>query len=545
MARFFNHCCLIAVALFLISACSQKDKFELSFEEKIDSLFLEWDKPYSPGAAVAVLKDGEVIFKKGYGRANLEHDIPITPATIFHIASESKQFATFCIALLAQQGKLSLDDDIRKHLAYVRDFGKTITIRHLIHHTSGLRDQWQLLAISGTRLDDVITQDHVIKLVQNQKELNFEPGSRYLYCNTGYTLLAEIVKSVSGKSLREFAYENIFQPLGMHNTHFHDDYREVVKGRANSYAAVDSVTFRNSILSYSTIGATSLFTTVEDEAKWLNNYFTAHIGAKEIVEQMHERGVLNSGDTLDYAFAIGWGEHKGWKTFGHGGSDAGFRTYAVRIPEARLGIIVFSNLNTFNTRAIAMQVADLILEDRSKAKTENNADYDKNDYTYAAGKYFNDEGNQIEIIDSTNVYIKVGNYISKLIPLSKDIFESVDERFHISFADKQLFLKQQGRNVVFRKQEEFTLHPSRFNEFTGMYYNDETDARYSIAIENNELVLKHLKFEHAKMNQVIPDQFSTSYWWMSNLNFFRDKQGKVTGFEVNNGRVLHLKFKKL
>ena len=297
--------CILLIVLIFVPSCSKKGVPDKKLTAKIDSLFQKWDNDSSPGASVSILKDGEIILKKGYGMANLEYDIPIRPSTIFHIASESKQFTDFCIVLLAQQGKLSLDDDIRKWLPEVPDFGKKIGIRNLIYHTSGLRDQWQLLAISGTRLDDVITQDHILKLVKNQKELNFEPGSRYLYCNTGYTLLAEIVKKVSGLSLREFAEKEIFGPLGMDDTHFHDNYKEIVKNRAYSYSQKDSITFENSVLSYSTIGATSLFTTVKDEAKWLNNYFTAQVGGPEAIEQMYERGILNSGDTLSYAFGLG------------------------------------------------------------------------------------------------------------------------------------------------------------------------------------------------------------------------------------------------
>jgi len=181
---------IILIALFTTLSCSKNYVPDKDLTAKIDSLFQKWDNNNSPGAAVSVLKDGEIIFEKGYGMANLEYDITIGPSTIFHIASESKQFTAFCIVLLAQQGKLSLDDDIRKYLPELADFGKKITIRNLIYHTSGLRDQWQLLAISGTRLDDVITQDHILKLVKSQKRLNFDPGERRLYCNTGYTLLA-------------------------------------------------------------------------------------------------------------------------------------------------------------------------------------------------------------------------------------------------------------------------------------------------------------------------------------------------------------------
>ena len=160
---------------------------------KVDKLFADVDKPDSPGAAIAVIKEGTVVYKRGYGIANLEYNVPITPSTVFHVASVSKQFTAFAVTLLANQGKLSLDDDIRKFLPEVPDFGKKITVRNLIHHTSGLRDQWELLAMGGWRLDDVITKEHILKMVRNQKELNFDPGQEHLYSNTGYTLLAVIV----------------------------------------------------------------------------------------------------------------------------------------------------------------------------------------------------------------------------------------------------------------------------------------------------------------------------------------------------------------
>ena len=185
-----------------------------SISGKIDFIFRSFTAT-TPGCAVAVIKNGTIIFQKGYGQANLEYSVPIVPTTIFHIASESKQYVAFCMLLLEKEGKLSIDDDIRKYLNYVPDFGHKITIRQLIHHTSGLRDQWQLLANAGWQLDDVISQEHVIKLISKQKALNFIPGDEWMYCNTGYTLMAEIVKKVSGLTLREYASKNIFQPLGM------------------------------------------------------------------------------------------------------------------------------------------------------------------------------------------------------------------------------------------------------------------------------------------------------------------------------------------
>jgi len=204
-------------------------------EGRVDQLFTVYDSQHTPGAAVAIVSNGSVIYKNGYGMSNLEYDIPISPSTVFHIASVSKQFTAFALLLLEKDGKLSLDDDIRTYIPEVPDFGETITLRHLANHTSGLRDQWNLLALAGWQLDDVITKEHIMKLVERQKELNFKPGEEYLYCNTGFTLMAEVVARVSGKSFAEFTKDRIFGPLEMNNTLFYDDHEKIVKNRAYSY----------------------------------------------------------------------------------------------------------------------------------------------------------------------------------------------------------------------------------------------------------------------------------------------------------------------
>lgn len=259
---------------------------------KVDQLFVPWDRKDSPGAAMAVVRNGEIIYKKGYGAANLEYEIPNTPSSIFHMASVSKQFTAFAVAFLAQQGRLSLDDDIRKYISEVPDFGKKISIKHLIHHTSGLRDQWNLLAMAGWRLDDVITKEHILKLVKHQKEVNFNPGDEYLYCNTGYTLLAEIVARVTGKSFPEWTQENIFEPLGMAKTLFYEDHEKIVKNRAYSYSSASNYTFKKRVLSYANVGATSLFTSAEDLSKWAANFDNPVVGNRELIRQMEEQGVL-------------------------------------------------------------------------------------------------------------------------------------------------------------------------------------------------------------------------------------------------------------
>lgn len=326
----------------------------------------------TPGASIAVQKDGKIIYSKGFGYADLEYDIKNSPTTIFHIASVSKQFTAFAIAMLADQGKLKLTDDIRKYLPELQDYGSVITINHLIHHTSGLRDQWNLLMMAGWRLDDVITQRQIMRLISRQKDLNFKPGEEMLYCNTGFTLMAEIVNRVTGESFAEWTKKNIFDPLEMKNTLFYDDHEKIVKNRAYSYYAVPGG-FKKSVLNYANAGATSLFTTVEDLSLWAINFETMKVGNQKVMDMMNQRFILNNGDTIDYAFGQVIEKYKGLNSFSHGGGDAGYRTYLLRFPDQHFSVSVFSNLASFDPGGISYELADMYLANdliAEKEKTE-------------------------------------------------------------------------------------------------------------------------------------------------------------------------------
>ena len=255
-----------------------------------------------------------------------------------------------------------MEDDVRKYIPEVPDFGKTITLRHLANHTSGMRDQWNLLALAGWRLDDVITKEHIMKLVEKQEELNFEPGEEYRYCNTGYTLLAEVVSRVSGMSFADFTQKRIFEPLGMESTLFYDEHEKIVPNRAYSYAP-DVDGFRKVGLSYANVGATSLFTTVEDLALWALNFEAPKVGNDDTFNEMHTQGILNSGDTIDYALGQVINQYRGLNRVSHGGADAGYRTTISRFPDQRFSVIIFSNYGSFNPSWKANQVADIYLED--------------------------------------------------------------------------------------------------------------------------------------------------------------------------------------
>ncbi|MDA1191015.1 MAG: serine hydrolase, partial [Candidatus Poribacteria bacterium] len=329
---------------------------------QVDALFSEWDRWDSPGASIAVIRDGEIVYKRGYGSANLEYNVAITPSTIFHVASVSKQFTCFSVLMLQQDGKLSVDDDIRHYVPETPDFGTTITLRHVMNHTSGIRDQWQLHWLSGGRLDDVVTQKRLLNLIAGQRELNFPPGDQYAYCNSGYTLLAEVVARVGGASFHDWTRDRLFKPLGMSNTQFYDDHERIVPNRAYSYGTVEGG-FKKRVLSFANVGATSLFTTVEDLAKWIANFETGEVGGKAVVEALQEQGVLNDGTTLNYAMGVTVNEHRGVRMIGHSGGDAGFASQLDWYPEHRLGVVVLANLQNVSPGLRARQIADLYLAD--------------------------------------------------------------------------------------------------------------------------------------------------------------------------------------
>lgn len=520
---------------------------------KVDQLFAEWDNWDSPGAALAVVKDGAIVYKRGYGCANLEYNIPITPSTIFHVASVSKQFTAFAIALLAQQGRLSLDDDVRQHLPEVPDLGKTITIRHLIHHISGLRDQWELLAMAGWRLDDVITKEHILKMVRHQQDLNFAPGEEHLYCNTGYTLMAEIVERVTSQSFGEYTAASIFKPLGMASTHFHDDHEMIVKNRAYSYASDEERGFRKSVLSFANAGATSLFTTVKDLTRWAQNFDDARVGGVAVIEQMHQQGILNNGKEISYAFGLVIGEHGGLRTVSHSGGDAGYRSHLVRFPDQRIAIAILSNLSTFNPASLALQVAEVYLADQfpPAAAKETAVPVDPVTYDVYIGHYFSSLGLLRISREDEQLMAQVMEQLKrKLLFESEDRFSIAGVGVQVSFQRDetgqvtQLTIHQSSRDMVAKRVEPLSLTPEQLAEFMGDYYSDELGTTYTMTVKDDRLVVRHRRHDDVPLTPIVADQFASTKWPLGNIHFMRDENEGVTGFKLSSERIRNLRFDK-
>lgn len=527
-------------------------------EKEIDYLVSAMIKADGPGCAIAVAKGGQILFSKGYGSANPEYNIPNTPTTIFHVASVSKQFTAFAIALLADQGKIALDDDIRKYLPELHDFGHKITINHLIHHTSGLRDQWDLLCLAGWRMDDVITRNQVLRLMSHQEELNAPPGQEFNYCNTGYTLLAEIVSRVSGQSFPEWCGENIFEPLDMDHTLFYDDHERIVKNRAYSFQDSPGG-FKKSVLSYAVVGATSLFTTADDLTKWSNNFHAMKAGNARVMKQMEERGVLNSGDTISYASGQIIGNYKGLKAISHSGGDAGYRSFLLRFPEHEYSIAVLSNLASFNPAKVAYGIAELYLKEFLKEGSKAGEKLPVAASSKINEALLKEYQGQYQLNDELIVSITAhdGNLIAQapgqqritLTASNDSVFFFKDANLKIVFHKEDdrvdgFTFYQGGQTIAARRLKPFDAAAVDLKAFAGTYYSRELQTSYTLQLLKDTLIATHIRHEPAKMTPLSVDVFSTDAWYMSKIEFMRGGKGEVTGFRASSGRVKNVRFEK-
>ncbi|MDE2980405.1 MAG: serine hydrolase [Gemmatimonadota bacterium] len=369
---------LTLIATATLAACGANT--DPALLARVDAVFADYASPDGPGCSVGVIRDGRLVHATGYGTANLDHGIPNGPATIHRIGSVSKQFTAAAIALLGIRCDLDLDAPVRDYISEFPDYSDPPTIRHLVHHTSGVRDYIVLMSLAGNRSEDFYTNQEVLDAINSQRELNFTPGSEFLYSNSGYFLLGEIVARVSGQSLREFAETEFFEPLGMARTHFHDDHNEIVPDRAIGYAPTgdgdggsegDGKAFRINVTTLDMVGDGGIFTSVEEWAAWDRNLTDGTVGGPEWVALMHQRGVLNSSDTIPYAFGIAHGEHRGLATVGHGGAWVGYRAGMSRYPETGHSFVALCNRSQIDPMALIASTAEIYLEDRMEPLAED------------------------------------------------------------------------------------------------------------------------------------------------------------------------------
>ncbi|MBT9163150.1 MAG: Penicillin-binding protein 4* [Chloroflexi bacterium] len=528
-----------------------------SLTAKVDRLFTAWDRPDSPGCALGIIKSGELIYSRGYGMANLEHAIPISSKTVFDIASTSKQFTAICIALLAEQGKIALDDDIRDYLPEMPVYESPITIRHLVHHTSGIRDYLELMSLAGMSDADHYTNDEVIEMLARQKELNFKPGDQYLYSNTGYFLLSLIVKRASGKSLHEFAAENIFNPLGMKKTHFHDDHTMIVKDRAIGYSPSGDDNYRINMTTLDMVGDGGIFTTVEELFLWDQNFYHNKLGKGDanLMAQVLTPGTLNSGERLDYAFGLIIGDYNGMRMVSHGGAFVGFRAEMIRFPEQEFTVICLANLSSINPGQLARQVADVYLADQVKARGNGTVEPQRielpaQELQDKVGLYHSPITNEILKIfmQEEGLAAEKSGFAFILAPVSPLKFRAVEAPVSIEIQFERSDRNQpwsvrlliEGKKPdTLQRVEVVSPTADQLTAYVGDYFSAELQTTYRIVLEDDKLFARYRNSPPDSLQPAQSDIFRVGGVM---LHFLRNDAGEVEGFVVNAGRVRNIRF---
>ncbi len=511
-------------------------------ERQVDSLFAEYTLGLSPGAAVAVVRDGQIILSKGYGYASLEQRTPITPATVFDVASVSKQFTGLAVAMLVDQGRIKLTDDIRKYLPELADVGKTITIDHLVHHTSGLRDWPGTLRLAGWQFDDVISISQILTFAANQRTLNFTPGSEYMYSNTGFNLLAEMVARVTGTTFRAWTAEQLFRPLGMTRSHFHDDHREVVANRASGYSRTPNgmAAITNNLTA---LGSSSLFTTVEDMARWVMNFDDPKVGGQKAMALSRTKGVLNDGTTLPYAFGISHGEYRGRPTLSHGGSWAGFTTAVLHFPEQHFSVIVLANSPIVPATRFANFIADFYLGAELGPRVV------ATDPVAAAppvaiaatalerypGLYRFGPGLYLRIVrhgDRLTAETMPGPD-SPITPKSDTSFWMPGYNSPLVFHPAAGGVTAEFRGLrAPRRPIPAPIAAAQLGQYAGVYWSDELATLYQVDVNDGKLVLRHRRHLPNTLTWLAGDDFAGGPGSMRSVEFRRDSTGRVIGFSV-------------
>jgi CubicO group peptidase (beta-lactamase class C family) len=447
---------------------------QIKESQSIDSLFIEWNKPDVPGGALGIIKDGKLIYSNGYGIGDLEHDIEITPSSVFYIGSVSKQFVTFSILLLIEQGKLDLDDKVQKYLPDFPEYNEPLTIRHFIHHTSGVRDYLTLMYLKGRNYLDNTDVDDVYDLIKRQKELNFSPGEKYLYSNSCYFMLAMIIEKAAGQSLRKFAQEHIFNPLGMKNTLFYDDNTDLIKNRVFSYEKKRGEDgFNNLIMRFDLVGSGGVYSNIEDLFLWDQNFYKNKLGkgGQDIIQKMHGEGLLNNGESSGYAFALINGTYRGLNTVSHGGGLAGYRAQLIRFPEQNFSVIILANRGDANPTHKAFQIADILLKD---------------------------------------------NFINNLDPK---------------------FTVIQTEDETHKRKEKIDFSRLNLADYSGHFYSEELDATYLLSLEHGILKLQIANYDSQELNICDIDIFTSEVGLVrfsrSNgvINGFELDAGRVTNLK--------------
>lgn len=522
----------------------------IALENRVDSIFSVWSEGLCPGGQVVVRKEGQLIYSKNFGYANLEHQLPVKDDTVFHVASVSKQVTVMCVLLLQEEGKLNIEDDVREYLPDLIKFQEPVTLRNMMNNVSGIRDQWESLMISGTRIDDTITQQDALTMIASQEELNFEPKSQYMYSNSNFTLLVEIIERVSGKTLNEYATQKIFTPLGMGQTIFKDSYWRLINNRASSYNDTGTGEFVVNVLNYGTYGATALNTTATDFLKWMENYKEPTICTKETLNIMFKAPKLLDGKDSSYAGGLQVGEYKGHKYIEHGGADAAYRAQILRFTDDDVDIVIFSNTQNIAVRDAAFSIADLVFDIPNEESNEERPNCYNGDYDIikSEGFYFGLTQDLSPLAFTISLRdgkpCRIGGYVdAPLIHVSGNHFRMKNMNADLYLGDEGC-IKIKTIIIPLRQLSPYKLISDNDSKYLGRFESRELGIYYDIIEEDGLLYFNHRRNGKNLLYKISEDKFATGGPMTHTMEFIKDIES-IKGFKLSGGRVRNIRFEKI
>lgn len=542
----------VAAALVIAGFLAGAQPSKASTGSLVDKEFAEWDRKDSPGCSVAAARNGVILYERGYGMANLELGVPLTPESRFMVASISKPMTAMSILLLAERGKLSIDDDVRKYVQGFPDYGKRITIRHVLSHTSGLRDAFFLRELADPFDETTNRMDQLVQILTRQKGLNFDPGAEFQYNNGAYTMLADIVRRVSGQSLGQFAEANIFKPLGMIHTRFHDNPAMLEPNRATGYHR-DGSSWNIPVHSDlgRVVGNSGLFTTAGDLLLWQHNFADPRVGSAATLQAMQTPAVLAGGATSPYGLGVFVGEYRGLRTISHSGGDPGYASNLVRYPDLGLGVAILCNFDDPPLGRMTNEFSDIFLGDApAKPSSEPEAPAVKvvqltaDQLAARAGVYRDPTTDNFSrlFIQNGKLTADAAGDSFELTPVSANRFVLPGTSIALEFAsDKEVHILGFGaKPTVIQKVDVPKLSASELNAYAGQYSNAEVDAIFTIAAVESRLVLRRHARSDVAMDAVYPDTFQG----FGVVKFSRNSTGRVTGFTLKTDGVRSLQFER-
>ncbi|WP_347216849.1 serine hydrolase domain-containing protein [Chryseobacterium sp.] len=511
--------------------------------EKADSIINRYSQAKAPGMAVGMVKDGKVIYRKMYGLANLEDQIPVKDSTAFDIASISKQFTAFVILLAEKEGRLSLNDDIRNYLPELKHLPYKITIRQLANHTHGLPDFTSIKKLQGFGNEFRVTNAEAVKTVLAIKSINFPPGQQYWYNNTGFMLLAEILHRIYKKDFNDILKEYIFNPLQMNHTNAIGDPEKIIPNKADSYQESNG-TFSKYPLGQMENGSSNMFTTLNDLCKWAINFQKPIVGSREIYNQMQQNTLLTTGEKIEYGLGLQTGKYKGLDIVFHGGGTAGYRAYILHIPS----IVLAGNGGTFDGLLIAYRLVDLFLgKYEILPSPPQKITYTSAELKNFEGTYEINPGNYLVIrSDGKNLYQEGDKTPFTILGDNKfgiSTIPTASVTFHpglVKFSVGDFIFTSKKVTLAPVKEDKIDL-----NQFTGYYKNEEFNTIYQLLIENNQLIARHAINRDVRLYPLSPENLYSLKSFFGRLDFKYDKKNKVTGFMLAGANMSNIEFKKL